>query len=118
MRNANFLEGRTRFERLILIGISSTYLGIEALKLAIKEAKAGKDVRRYILAQVHLETVGPQEDEAVRDRGWIDTTEKRNHGEAARLEAELKGYKNNLVKESIRVSSLCSFRERLVADYK
>ena len=75
------------------------------MKLAVREAKAGKDVRRYIDAQTHLETIGPNEPEAVRDKAWIEQTEKQNQAETQRLEAELKGYKNNLIKESIRVGA-------------
>jgi hypothetical protein len=86
-----------------LIGTCSSYLGVEALKLAVREAKKGKDVKRYLEAQSHLETVGPQEREATRDKAWMDMTEKQNQAETQRLEAELKGYKNNLIKESIRV---------------
>jgi hypothetical protein len=37
------------------------------------------------------------------DQAWIEKREKLNGAEAGRLEAELKGYKNNLIKESIRV---------------
>lgn len=97
------MPGRTRLERLILIGTCSSYLGVEALKIAVREAKKGKDVKRYLEAQTHLETIGPQEREAVRDKAWMDMTDKLNQAETQRLEAELKGYKNNLIKESIRV---------------
>ena len=97
------MPGRTRLERLILIGTCSSYLGVEALKTTVREAKKGKDVKRYLEAQTHLETIGPQEREAVRDTAWMDMTEKLNQAETQRLEAELKGYKNNLIKESIRV---------------
>jgi len=38
------------------------------------------------------------------DPVWAAQQEKKNATETARLENELKGYKNNLIKESIRVS--------------
>lgn len=95
--------GRTRVERLLLIGASSTFLGIDALKLAVREAKAGKDINRYLAAVGSLQVIGPEEKEAVRDDAWVDNQIKLNQNETARLEQELKGYKNNLVKESIRV---------------
>lgn len=88
----------------------SSFLGIEALKAAVVEAKNGKDVRRYIEAQQHLQTIGPQEPEASPDQAWVDTVNKQNQAETQRLEAELKGYKNNLIKESIRVCSPLLFR--------
>jgi COP9 signalosome complex subunit 1 len=40
---------------------------------------------------------------AVEDATWIATRNKQVKAEADRLEHELKGYKNNLIKESIRV---------------
>ena len=49
--------------------------------------------------------IAPNEPEAVRDDAWISTVDRHNQAETARLEAELKGYKNNLIKESIRVCS-------------
>ncbi|PBP22723.1 26S proteasome subunit RPN7 [Diplocarpon rosae] len=92
-------------ERLLLIGVCSSFLGVEALKAAVKEAKRGSDIKRYLDAQNHLETVGPHEPEAVRDLPWMERTEKHNIAETQRLEAELKGYKNNLIKESIRMGN-------------
>jgi COP9 signalosome complex subunit 1 len=83
----------------------------------VKEAKKGKDIKRYLEAQNHLETVGPQEREAARDKVWMDMTEKQNQAETQRLEAELKGYKNNLIKESIRVCSSTALRVLWGADY-
>lgn len=100
------LPGRTRLERLIFIGIWSSFLGVDALKAAVVEAKKGRDVRRYIEAQGHLLNVGPGEKEALKDQEWIEKMERENSAETQRLEAELKGYKNNLIKESIRVSSI------------
>jgi COP9 signalosome complex subunit 1 len=100
---ANSSLGRTRLDRLLHIGVCSTFLGVDALKLAVKEAKRGKDPKRYILAQTHLQTIGPNEVEARRDQAWIETTEKHNLAEINRLQTELNGYKHNLIKESIRV---------------
>jgi COP9 signalosome complex subunit 1 len=74
------------------------------LKAAIGEAKKGKDIRRYTDAVECLRIAGPSEPEAEFDRTWLDQTEKANKAETHRLELELKGYKNNLIKESIRVS--------------
>ncbi|KAH8595793.1 COP9 signalosome-like protein complex subunit 1 [Bisporella sp. PMI_857] len=98
-------HGRTRLERLLLIGNTSTFLAQDALKLAVAEAKAGRDVRKYVDAVADLSRVAPNEPEAYKDKGWIETTEKKNAAEAQRLEAELKGYKNNLIKESVRMGN-------------
>ena len=95
--------GRTRFERLFLIGTSSTHLHLEALKAAIAEAKYGTDVQRYEIALSALQETAPHDPDASPDRGWLDTTKKEVKLETDRMELELKGYKNNLIKESIRV---------------
>ncbi len=100
----NITVGRTRFHRLYHIGGTSSYLCLEALKAAILEAKAGKDVAFYEQAVKLLEEIAPEESEAKLDQQWIDRTTQEVTAETARLEQELKGYKNNLIKESIRVS--------------
>ncbi|KAM5371402.1 hypothetical protein ACJZ2D_008001 [Fusarium nematophilum] len=97
--------GRTRFDRLLLIGKSSVPLCVDALKAAVAEAKAGSDVTQYIDAWDCLRTAAPGEPEAQRDQGWIDNTERANRTETVRLEAELKGYKHNLIKECIRMGN-------------
>lgn len=99
----NLLLGRSRFERLLFIGRTCVPFCVDALKAAIAEAKAGSDVNSYIEAWDSLRIAAPHEPEAVKDEAWIEKTERRNKAETARLEAELKGYKNNLIKESIRV---------------
>ncbi|KAI9646062.1 hypothetical protein NHQ30_005500 [Ciborinia camelliae] len=101
---ANY-KGRTRLERLYLIGVTSTFLGVDALKILIREVKEGKDVTFYMDAWAALTKIAPHEPEAFRDDKWIDATNKSNAAESARLEAQLKGYKNNLVKESIRMGN-------------
>jgi COP9 signalosome complex subunit 1 len=79
---------------------------VEALKLAIREAKTGKDIKLYLDLQNTLEILAPGEPEAQRDQKWMERTEKQNAGRAQTLEAEVKEYKTNLVKESVRVSFL------------
>ncbi|KAI1469558.1 26S proteasome subunit RPN7-domain-containing protein [Daldinia caldariorum] len=96
-------KGRTRFERLLLIGQCSVPLCVDALKAAVAEAKRGKDVQRYRDAFECIRVAAPDEPEAKWDEAWVTATEKANKTETHRLESELKGYKNNLVKESIRI---------------
>ncbi|KAM4062195.1 26S proteasome subunit RPN7 domain-containing protein [Hirsutella rhossiliensis] len=97
--------GRTRFDRLLFIGKTCLPLCVDALKAAILEAKQGLDVARYKDAWDCIRQAAPQEPEAQRDDAWIDRTEAANKAETSRLEAELKGYKNNLIKESIRMGN-------------
>lgn len=98
----NFL-GRTRFDRLLLFGSSSSFLYSEALKLAITEAKQGQDVGRYEVATSKLHEISPEDRDGFPDLGWVDRMTKKVKADTDRLELELKGYKNNLIKESIRV---------------
>ncbi|KAL9130947.1 MAG: hypothetical protein Q9217_000993 [Psora testacea] len=97
------VDGRTRFERLYLIGTTSTYLYLEALKAAIAEAKRGNDVTRYERAVATLAEAAPNDPDAIPDTAWIERIKKTVKAETDRLELELKGYKNNLIKESIRM---------------
>lgn len=99
------LSGRTRFNRLFLIGTSSTYLCLEALKAAITEAKQGKDVARYDAAIAALHEIAPGDPDTIPDVAWIDKMTRQVRDETNRLEAELKVYKNNMIKESTRVSA-------------
>lgn len=97
--------GRTRWDRLYLIGTCSPVLAIDALKAAIAEARNGKDVSRYEKAVRALAEVAPDEPEASLDSAWVQETQRYVLGHTERLEDELRGYKNNLIKESIRVRS-------------
>ena len=59
-----------------------------------------------------LRQIAPEDPDATPDLGWVDRTTKQVKVETDRLEQELKGYKNNLIKESIRVRALPSGRQR------
>jgi hypothetical protein len=72
----------------------------------VVEAKKGRNVAHYNAAQVAYNHVAPDEPEAQHDDQWVTNMEKQNKVDGARLEAELKGYKNNLIKESIRVGGI------------
>ncbi|KAK0646488.1 26S proteasome subunit RPN7-domain-containing protein [Cercophora newfieldiana] len=98
-------RGRTRFDRLFLVGRSSVPLCIDALKAAIAEAKRGRDPQRYREAVDCLRIAAPNEPEAQFDYAWLDGIEASNRNETHRLTAELKGYKNNLIKESVRMGN-------------
>jgi COP9 signalosome complex subunit 1 len=80
-------------------------LAVDALKAAVVEAKRSLDVQRYKEAWDAIRIAGPDEPEAQRDDAWIEKTEASNKAETTRLETELKGYRNNLIKESIRMGN-------------
>lgn len=99
-------RGRTRLDRLLTIARTSTVLSVDALKLAIHEVVSrGRDVQLYRDAYELLRVLGPNEPEAKYNSVWVSETEKANRSETHHLEAELKKYKNNLVKESIRMGN-------------
>jgi COP9 signalosome complex subunit 1 len=88
--------------RLAHVAANCPPLSRQALAIAIKSAKKGKDVAVYR----RLVTIASQldiKDLATPDSDWIDRTEDANKREGTRLEQELKGYKNNLIRESIRM---------------
>ncbi|KAI9738137.1 MAG: hypothetical protein M1818_005566 [Claussenomyces sp. TS43310] len=98
-------SGSTRFERLEFIGTHSVALSVEALKAAVIEAKKGRDWNNYKSALDKLRSIAPDEPEAIYDIAWGESTTKRNLAETDRLEAQLKAYKNNLIKESVRMGN-------------
>lgn len=102
---SNTLSGRTRYDRLYLIGTCSPLLSTDALKAAIAEAKTSKDVSRYERAVRALAEVAPNDPDASLDAAWVQETNRYVQAQTERLEHELRGYKNNLIKESIRVRS-------------
>ncbi|KAJ5898680.1 COP9 signalosome subunit 1 (CsnA) [Penicillium tannophilum] len=97
--------GRTRFHRLYLIGTTSTVLAVDALKQAVAEAKSGKDIALYEKAVRALAEVAPDEEGASLDSAWVQEVQKGVRSQTDRLEHELRGYKNNLIKESIRMGN-------------
>lgn len=97
------ISGRTRFHRLYLIGTTSTLLSTDVLRAAVAEAKSGKNVELYEKAVRALSEVAPTEPEAVLDSSWVQEVQRSVRAQTDRLEQELRGYKNNLIKESIRV---------------
>ena len=96
-------KGKTRLFRLLHIGKHSTYLATDALKAAALEAKTGKDVALYEKIVQTLKSVSPNEPEAALDKDWVDKTTREAKAEMTRMELELKSYRHNLIKESIRV---------------
>lgn len=94
---------KAKIGRLAHIGRTSTFLYREAMSLAIAAAKAGKDVEVYEQVVKLFAMLDPKDPHAELDQAWVTSTTAEVKAESVRLEAELKGYKNNLIKESIRV---------------
>lgn len=96
-------SGFTRADRLHHIGSSSPYFAVDAYRLAIAEAKKGKNVELYTSLVEEFSNIAPQDAAALLDTQWAEKKTRETQQEQDRLEHELKSYKNNLIKESIRV---------------
>ncbi|CAG8467089.1 8975_t:CDS:2 [Ambispora gerdemannii] len=102
---ANY-KGHTKVDRLLFIAKRCPALQIEAYKLALQEIQTSTlDHNKYIAAATKLnEALSSQGRPLFQiDSAWVDSTQKRAKSSVERLEAELKNYKNNLIKESIRM---------------
>ncbi|KAF3915147.1 hypothetical protein ABW20_dc0103232 [Dactylellina cionopaga] len=96
-------SGRMKVTRLMFIGNHCPPLAQEALKTAINIIKADKDVRLYRQAIQALQVYSPNDPDSKLDEEWIEKTTREVKQKTDRLEAELKSYKNNMIKESIRI---------------
>jgi COP9 signalosome complex subunit 1 len=112
---ANY-TGFTRIDRLHHIGTLSPYLAPDAYRLAIAEAKRGKNVGVYTALVEDFSAIAPQDPAALLDTAWAERKTREKQQEQERLEHELKSYKNNLIKESIRVRARGSKRTHTLAD--
>ncbi|KAK5257600.1 hypothetical protein LTR16_000107 [Cryomyces antarcticus] len=99
------VSGRARLRRLLLIGTICPPLSLEALHLAVTEAKRGKDVEQYLQMVERLNEIDGHDLLGVPDTTWVQKRNALNANETGKLESELKGYKNNLIKESIRMGN-------------
>lgn len=97
-------QGQNRVDRLLHIGRSSVVLCVDAFKAAVAAAKTGKDVQRYRDTVDCLRDVAPNDPDAQIDGAWVEKITKENAFRVHKLDGELKGYKNNLVKESVRLT--------------
>ncbi|RII24061.1 hypothetical protein CUC08_Gglean012894 [Alternaria sp. MG1] len=99
------VKGYTRIDRLHHIGAHSPYLAADAYRLAIAEAKRGKNVDLYTTLVEQFSRIAPQDPASVTDTAWVEKKTREVREEHDRLEHELKSYKNNLIKESIRMGN-------------
>ncbi|ORY19888.1 26S proteasome subunit RPN7-domain-containing protein [Clohesyomyces aquaticus] len=98
-------DGSTRIDRLHHIGATSTYLAVDAYRMAITEAKKGKDVKLYLALTDDFCKIAPDDPLALIDTAWAEKRNREVKTEMDKLEHELKSYKNNLIKESIRMGN-------------
>ncbi|KAF2485886.1 hypothetical protein BDY17DRAFT_309174 [Neohortaea acidophila] len=99
---ASNYEGPLLPLRLAHVATHCPPLSQQSLDLAITAAKRGKDVLLYNRLYEIAEKLGVSGLEQ-KDEEWMQRQEEGNKRELARLEGELRGYKNNLIRESIRM---------------
>ncbi|KND02949.1 uncharacterized protein SPPG_02028 [Spizellomyces punctatus DAOM BR117] len=102
--SANYV-GHTRVERLIFIAEHSPPLAIDAYKIALNDLKNTMDYTRYTVVHQKLNDLllGRGLPTIPLDQTWVDNTKKAQRAKTEKLERELKDYKSNLIKESIRM---------------
>ncbi|KAF2095757.1 hypothetical protein NA57DRAFT_79466 [Rhizodiscina lignyota] len=110
----NEYSGKTRLYRLAHISWRSTYLCLDAISAAITESKRVGDVHFYLSAMELLQKLElpsamiaklPKDIQSGIDVAWVEKQTRTIKAETDRLEAELRTYKNNLIKESIRMGN-------------
>lgn len=69
------------------------------------------DTRKYehIANQLNAALRTRNEPEVAVDKEWIQNTQRQTKATTEKLEAELRNYKNNMIKESIRVGFLKAY---------
>ena len=108
--STTFATDRAAITRLQFIAQVAPSLAVQALTIASRQVKTGRDVSLYqaILGQLAIATEQDQE----IDRAWIDKTTAQNAADKDKLETELKMYTGNMIKESVRVSPFLVLGER------
>ncbi|KAF3938682.1 hypothetical protein ABW19_dt0207143 [Dactylella cylindrospora] len=96
-------SGRMKLTRLLFIGSHCIPLATEAVKAAIPLIKEAGDTKLYKQAVAILQVFSPTDPDAKPDDEWIEKTTLENKRKTERLDTELKSYKNNMIKESIRI---------------
>ncbi|KAF9078640.1 G protein pathway suppressor 1 [Rhodocollybia butyracea] len=122
---ANY-TGRTAIDRLTHIVSVCPSVAVEAFTLAVQLIQKSRDPGLYqslchaydqVCAYSDTRLPNLSELPAIQSK-WAEETLKKNHSEKMKLEAELKNYSNNMIKESIRMGhrDLAEFF-RSVGDY-
>ncbi|KAJ3105461.1 cop9 signalosome complex subunit [Phlyctochytrium planicorne] len=100
------MSGFSKIKRLEFLAQVCPPLQLDALKMALVETKAKtQSVAKYnvILQTLNGLLVLSNTAPVDPDVEWMDSTSKYVRTQLEKLEAELKNYKNNLIKESIRM---------------
>lgn len=108
--------GRAAIDRLTHIVSVCPSVAVDAFTLAVRLIQKAHDPGLFqtlchayeqVAAYSNVKLPSISELPAIQTK-WTDDTLKKNQSEKMKLEAELKNYSNNMIKESIRVSRLVS----------
>jgi COP9 signalosome complex subunit 1 len=110
------ITGRTAVDRLVHIMTEIPALAPQALRAAPAFIRKMKDPNLYDAVIAAYESVRasqaekqPPGNEIIEvDQRWVEDVRAGNNKERQKLEAELKTYSTNMIKESIRVRSMFS----------
>jgi len=95
-------EGQILLERLRFVAEHSEQHQIEALNLTARAAKKTLNIDAYVDAVEKLHQIGAQELAGTLDENWISETKKRISATNDRLDTNIKNFRNNAIKESIK----------------
>jgi COP9 signalosome complex subunit 1 len=97
-------SGHGQIHRLKFVALKSQPLQVDALRHAIRLLKdTTLNVALYQETVEQLRLQNTSFPESSLDQTWMDNAARTTKLTTEKLEAELKNYKNNLIKESIRV---------------
>ena len=109
MHELTTLLGRTAIDRALFIGEHCDSLEVESLQWAANAIKNHtRDTNKYSTCMTQLNEALKKRGSSVMevDQAWLTTTQRENEEMLDSLDTELKGYKNNMIKEKIRVSCI------------
>lgn len=100
-------EGIARLNRLIFIADHCPTLKVEALRMALAYVQTAHDTSLYQQIHRRLQEIPSTLPDAVAnlpplDNQWIEMTIKKGQLKLEKLDTDLKNYKSNSIKESIR----------------
>ncbi|KAF9412064.1 COP9 signalosome complex subunit 1 [Podila epigama] len=110
-------KGHTKINRLQFIADRCPSLQVEALKMAVLELKNSQtlNVQRFVALVKKLQDAVKTHGQGgahvpnellTLDRAWVDSQAQKAKQLADQLEGELKNYKRNAIKESIRMGNI------------
>ncbi|KAI9007772.1 26S proteasome subunit RPN7-domain-containing protein [Hyaloraphidium curvatum] len=104
---ANNYQDYTRIERLLFIADHCPPLQVDSLKLALDALKRTLNYAKYtmVLSKLNEVLASKQSPAVAADSQWIESAQRTAKTQTEKLENDLKVYKNNLIKESIRMGN-------------